>query len=314
MSVGHALLGLAILPLAVLCATAPLAVYTVSLALFGLAHVTYELRYVDGRFARQLPSWAVRSAVALLVVIVGLRIAGLAGALSRDESMLAELVAVTGLAAVSIPLVLPLGWLAAVAGALLTLCVGAGAVLAPLWTFALLAVAHNWTPLGFFAEAASPPRRLGLALFAAVGFVLVPLALVFGWVPVLGQGSWLDASPLVDGGVAAQFGAYLHPSLHAHDAAVRLFSAAVFAQCMHYVAVIGVLPRLDDGLPRLSWPQPRWLALGVVAVSALLLLGYARDFGDARSVYGVAAAVHAWIELPLLVFALGLVLRRRSVG
>jgi hypothetical protein len=32
---------------------------------------------------------------------------------------------------------------------------------------------------------------------------------------------------------------------------------------------------------------------------------YAVDYSSARSAYGVAAAIHAWIELPVFLLALG---------
>ena len=44
---------------------------------------------------------------------------------------------------------------------------------------------------------------------------------------------------------------------------------------------------------------PRLLA----GIGAFTLVGFALSFGDARRAYGVFAAVHAWIEIPLLLLA-----------
>ena len=43
---------------------------------------------------------------------------------------------------------------------------------------------------------------------------------------------------------------------------------------------------------------------GVVLLSAVAFVGYAVDFKVARSWYGLAAAVHAWVEVPVLLLAL----------
>ena len=79
-----------------------------------------------------------------------------------------------------------------------------------------------------------------------------------------------------------------------------LFSAVVFAQCMHYAAVIHVLPRLGvtaEGVSR-SW------AIGLGLMGALTLMAFAGDFFMSRKIYGLFAAVHAWIEVPILLAAL----------
>ncbi|AFZ24789.1 hypothetical protein Cylst_2583 [Cylindrospermum stagnale PCC 7417] len=79
---------------------------------------------------------------------------------------------------------------------------------------------------------------------------------------------------------------------------------------MHYAVVIGVLPQWDNAnqwrttngfFPWHQQKQFRWL---VTLLSALLFIGFARSFINARAVYGIAAAVHAWVEIPILLLAL----------
>jgi hypothetical protein len=86
-----------------------------------------------------------------------------------------------------------------------------------------------------------------------------------------------------------------------------LFAAAAFLQCLHYLVVIGWLPRLGAGdepaAPKLRWPEPRAFAGLVVASTALLAIGFLADFTGARAAYGVVASVHAWIEVPILLLA-----------
>jgi hypothetical protein len=48
-------------------------------------------------------------------------------------------------------------------------------------------------------------------------------------------------------------------------------------------------------------------SLGLVPVFLLaFFLGFAQSFTETRSVYGIFAAVHAWIEVPILLLALEL--------
>jgi hypothetical protein len=39
-------------------------------------------------------------------------------------------------------------------------------------------------------------------------------------------------------------------------------------------------------------------------VSGLLAFRFGQEFGATRALYGIAASVHAWIEVPLIVLAL----------
>jgi hypothetical protein len=42
----------------------------------------------------------------------------------------------------------------------------------------------------------------------------------------------------------------------------------------------------------------------VLLTTVLLVVAFASDFPEARRGYGVLAAVHAWLELPILLLAL----------
>ena len=88
--------------------------------------------------------------------------------------------------------------------------------------------------------------------------------------------------------------------------AVPFFSAVVYAQCMHYAAVLHVMPQLEgqrrDG--PLSGMRPALFFGGLAVLAVLLFAGFTQDFSQARSVYGIAAALHAWVEVPLLLMAL----------
>jgi multisubunit Na+/H+ antiporter MnhC subunit len=90
----------------------------------------------------------------------------------------------------------------------------------------------------------------------------------------------------------------------------RLFQAAAFLQLLHYGVVIGVLPRLlgarggAGDQPVLPWPRARVLTLVVTALAVAAAVAFVADFRGTRAHYGLLAAVHAWIELPVLLLAL----------
>lgn len=287
------------LGLAVAAVAAPLATYTVSLAALGLPHVLAELGYVRRRFGGRWPWPAVAVTGVLLLAVVGLRVAALSGRASASTLRPLELLAVAALAASTLPLLWRRGAGAAATGALVVLAVGLGAIADPLLTAVLLAGLHNLTPLGFVAEAAPGDRRLLVGAVAA--FVLAPALIATGWPLAAAQAIGahaLEWSPLGAGALADHLPVYVPRPWLDRPAAVHLFSALVFAQCMHYAAVLHLLPRLAGGRP-----SPRLAALWM-AVGGATLLAFTHDFGGSRRLYGVIAAVHAWVEVPVLLAAL----------
>jgi hypothetical protein len=115
--------------------------------------------------------------------------------------------------------------------------VAAGVAWAPLHTLLLLAVLHNFTPVGFLAEVLRGRARRRALAVAAVVFLGLPLILAGGWIQ-----TWLAA---------------------------------------------------------LGWWRPELGLLGAGDLHANM------GAYHARGAYSVAAAVHAWIELPILLLALG---------
>lgn len=300
---------------------APLATYSVTLACFGLPHVVSELRYVDARFSARLTRRVLIALAALLGLVVAVRLLALTGVWKSPPRV--ELLLIAGLAAV--PLAIPgtsTAWRVACVGAVAGL--GAGIAWAPAATFVCLAAAHNLTPLGFVAERLEGRRRRQALAVGALLFLGLPAAIASG-VLQRALGSWPDLAPFAFDGLRSQLGVFLPTGLHGSTWAPALFSAVVLTQCLHYLYVLGYLPALDreaawwgDGEARRSlvpWPGPRAFALGLAGVVALsigvfLLL----SFGRARSLYGVAAAVHAWVEVPLLLAAPALLARNQGVG
>ncbi|HEX2887943.1 hypothetical protein [Vineibacter terrae] len=289
------------------CVAVPLATYTTVLALFGFAHVASELRYVDHRFGARMGRDLFGAIVALLAAAVLMRLAGMRGWLAPPLAVSLEVALGAALLAITVAHMRQRRWLAA--GAALVL-VG-GALLAPFETLLCLAVAHNLTPLAFLAEALRGAQRRRALAAAGIAFVALPLLIATG-LPF----AWLAQAGLVApdatlfraaGSLTQNLGAYVPAEAIHSDWALHAFSASVFAQCMHYIAVIAVLPCLIDGTrrPRLAWPDAarfsRFLFVGAAALAA----GFVLDYGLQRQAYALAALVHAWLELPVLALALG---------
>lgn len=301
---------------ALVVSAAPLVVYATTLALLGFAHVVVELRYVRDRFAGRLERRLVVAWLVLLGLIVASRVTALLRvALPFDRgvaelALLAALLLVTALGAphgrrlAALALSAPLGtalWMAPPAAAL-----------------ALLAFAHNLTPLGFLAERLRGRAAAPALLVAAVAFLVVPLLLLAGAGDFLLERLALprsDGAFLAIGEVDDHFTAFLPPAWLAEEFAPRLFTAAVYLQCAHYFAVLHVLPRLQattgaterdaTAVPAsrpasvAPWRRRAIVAAALLTGAALLLL-FHRSFPDGRRIYGVAAALHAYLEWPLL--------------
>ena len=309
---------------AVVVVAAPLLIYAATLALFGFAHVVVELRYVRDRFGPRLPTRCFVVWGALLLALVALRSLGVAAVALPFPRVAAELVVLAALL-VATGFVIArerrvAGVLAAAALALLLF------VVHPAATLAFLAFAHNLTPLGFIAERWRGAARVRALLLAGVAFVVVPCWIGLGGAEpmllLLAQfGAPIVASAsgafLGIGATVEHYGAFLPAEWHEASFAPRVFAVAVYLQCAHYFVVL-------HGLPRMAAPETRAtpealivragrtrlvarIALaGAVVIAAALLVRFAQSFFEARALYGIAAAVHAFIEWPLfLAVALG---------
>lgn len=288
---------------------APLATYALSLGAFGLVHVLAEVRYVDERFRLRLSRTLVLGLFGLLAAIVLFRVVLLAGGPTGAARAQTEIGLVIGLALIASFAMRRAGPLAIGVSAVVVGALAAGAIWMPLGTLLFLAVAHNLTPIGFLAErlrGAQRRRAMGLCLLL---FAIVPAIIATGILrSALGSiGLVLPEDSLWGlGGVDSHLGVFLPDALRQSVHAVDIFAAVVYLQVLHYGAVIHVLPRLGPGeVPSPTWPTPRLFTRVLCVVGAISLVAFALTFRDARQVYGVFAAFHAWLEVPILLLALG---------
>jgi hypothetical protein len=286
----------------------PVATYLILLALFGFAHVLTELRYVDGRFSSRLGPMLLPGILGLIAMIAIVRSGVIAGLVPVTLGIGIEIAIGAGLAA-----------LAAVVSPARPILIGAlvllfavMAIASPLHALMTMALLHNLTPLGFFAEALPPREARTVVGGLTIPFLIIPLFIATG-VPREAMMAVADVSatwvPLA-GPAARHYGAFLPPEVANMSWAIDAFAAAVFAQIMHYLAVIVVLPRVAKarrltGETLVPWPRGLALLGTIGGLCALLFLYFMLDYAQAKAVYSTFAAIHAWIEVPILLLAVG---------
>jgi hypothetical protein len=295
----------ALLALAAIAAVAcPLATYTLTLAAFGLVHVLAELRFVALRFGPRLASDLRRALIGLVVLVAAGRLARRLDVVDGFTADILELLAGIALVVVVVPTLARVGRSRVALACAVGIALAIGVAFSPVHALLVMAVLHNLTPVGFLAEATQGAARRRTLVIAGVVFVAVPLAIASGLPFALAHELGLSAPELAAlpaGPLHAHMRAYLPAEWLAAPWALHAFSACVFLQCAHYVAVIDVLPRT------LPTPRPRALVVVVTGLVALAVFAlFVADFADARRSYGVIAAVHAWIEVPLLLLATAL--------
>jgi hypothetical protein len=286
---------------------APVATFLVLIVGFGLLHVLAELRYVDQRFAGRFDRRWLWLMLGLVGCIAAIRAALYQGVIPYGAGIAAETVFGCALALLGM-IMLKRHRLAVGLG---VLAFAALAFVSPLHALLTIAVLHNLTPLGFLAERLPGPQRRTTLLLLSVPFVAIPLVLATG-APSMLVSAWTglgpDWTPAGFGPAEAHLGAFLPPELIGTQAGYHAFAGAVFAQIMHYLAVIVVLPRLQTqgGAALVPWPEARTFWIGAGAVCLALIAFYLSDYGQAKSFYGLFAAIHSWIEVPILIAALSL--------
>ncbi len=281
---------------------APLLTYSLTLAVFGLPHVIQEMRYLRRRFNQALGTvfWAV---IALLIAVAISRFAAFMDLLSNPTMRGIELAAGTGLVLLVAPRWWSRGGMARWTGLALTVGLVAGLLLAPIPTMLVVAVGHNWTPLPLLMD--TRPSR-SWVVSAAVAFAVVPVVIATGlpWqLLTLSSLTHAELDVVTGGSLHHQFSAYLPGSWHTADWAQHAFSAIVFAQCAHYIAVLGVMSGVQDGQQRVV--PTHWVIAAIIAVLTIgLMCLYVIDFRASREFYGVFSSMHAWVEIPVILLLL----------
>lgn len=300
------LMAAATLVFACLTVAAPLAVYTVTLALFGAPHVLSELRYVDRRFGRHISRALLATIFALLALVAVTRATVVFHVLPARIELRLEL-SIVALLALSVAS--GSAWRRAVA-LFVALALGTATALDPFDTAVTFSVLHNLTPLGFLWQLTRGGRRVRAILPALLGLLALPVFVATGFPrQILSKIGLSDVDPLGAGPLTEHLFVYIPNCLLGNSHAIDFFVASVVAQGGHYFSVIAVLPLLLGRIePRacgiVPWPPGKWFYLALGAFAAAVLGGFCTEFAEARTFYGIFASIHAWLEIPILILAL----------
>lgn len=285
---------------------APMATAVVGLILFGVLHNLLEIRYVVGRFSSLLtPPF-----LYLLATLVGaVAVSRLLSGVAPGPARLAEIVLGYAILAAAAQHGLD-GRRRVTAWVLLAL--GAAVSLAfPAYHFLALTHLHNLVPLFFLWDwsrrIASPRGRRAFRAVQVLWAVVVPVVLLAGLVPwALSAHPGMVSSVVGDG---QSFLASVTPPGAAGPIAVRVLVVFAFAQTMHYVVWVALLPRVAPDASaafeaRVPWATgPRLWAAGFVAAAVFAVL-FGVDFDQGKTLYAALASCTTYLELPVLLVLL----------
>ena len=268
--------------LAVIAWLAPMPLYVASMSLFGLPHVIWEMTWLHRTAGPRLSKlwWGG------LLMILGLQGAARLGVvlslLEPQRALIADLLTLA-LALALVLLAPAIGCLrrgVALLAALGLSWVGLEAgIEMNLTLIALLSALHNLTPIGLTRLAEGSWRWMALPFLLMLPLLVLPVPWMWGL---------QDWSPIEAG------------LLQRLSGLPGWLPALVLAQCLHYRAVLRLLPGQlpPPVLLKGAW---LWAALAFGALASLLFLS---GFPEARRLYGVFSGMHAWAEWPILL-ALG---------
>ncbi len=288
-----------------LCVTAtffPLPLYLFALACFGLPHVIWEISWVKQLYGQHISPIFWRFASVILVLQA---IARLGDWLKWLDSRLVQAVDVLTLALLLVLAACALftrkqslchGWLAG--GVLLI-------ALALLYAtqqhnlliiLVCLSITHNFTPV--LLAHISPQPVWGEVKHALLWLFGLPVLLFV--LLIVYPLSGLQTNPLESYAFIPEVALLTQP---APNLAHATLSALVLAQCLHYYAVIRIIPA--------SLGQSFKVIFGLkitLIVCGVLTLYFASQFGTAKGLYAIAAGAHAWLEWFVIAILAGSVL------
>ncbi len=274
----------------------PLTTYATTLAIFGIAHVVIELRYIDSRFHQQLGENLETQLLWLVLSIAGLRCCGIFGWIDGRLAHLLELGCGLGLVLLATQYLFCHSWRSGSIGLAVGCLLAIGIIKDSIATSIIFAIFHNLTPIGFILDLQGFRSKYIRSMGAIFG--LIPLLIIL-----------YQLCPIIDLPLETNLNylsAFIAPAWQQSSIAYPLFSAVAFLQCMHYAVVIGLFsqwtPNRSSTL--IPWFSNRYFYLLLAIISICILVAFQHSFILTRSFYGIVASIHAWIEIPLLLLLL----------
>lgn len=286
-----------------LAATAPVPLAVGAIAVFGVAHLGLESRYVIGRFSTGVPWQAFGWLLVPLTVIAAVRLAQLGPKGTRIEATIAIALVVGAWAWAARG-----RWAACAVGLLAVGGLAVPALRHPEWYAVVVAHLHNLTPVAFLWEwSRDRGTRTGRAVFRAAQLgwaVVIPAVVLLG---TFDRGGWGWSVWAADRS-ASQVAAVYSPTGWGGDWPLRFLIVFCFGQLMHYVIWCGFLPAVagDDHArattvgPFGRWFRPRVFLPIVGAAAVALGLLQLVSGPEGRRIYASVASYHAYLEYPLL--------------
>ena len=287
----------------VVAATAAMPLSVLGLAVFGLAHVALELRYVVGRFSARISQvLGMALFLTLTLVVLARGIGMVAPQFARPFEIVAGAIVVS----VGVGVAVPRQWRTPAFAGVAAILVAS--LWQPGWYFYGLTHLHNLIPLVFLWDWAV--RRLGgnreRAAFLGVQVLWVavlPAVILAGAID-----PFLSASPGVVAGWVGDGSGMLAASAPPGDTelqAERHLVVFAMQQTMHYVVWIGFFPLFGRDASRsfdVRFPALREfrVPLAAAAVSAILLVVFTFDYVTGRMLYSIGAAYHVYLEFPVI--------------
>jgi len=283
--------------LLILAVWLPLPLYLLSLAVFGLPHVIWEMGFLRSRYAARWPKRWWYALGAVLLAQAGVRGAVWLGSYPAGLSQIIDLFALMLLALMVVLAPMRCGWrvrsLGLMLAGVIVWLLEQGDILTPLL---LLALVHNMTPLAMAWDLARDDVSARPLAWLVSGLFVLPAAII-----VWGEGmqawataAFVDYAPLLDSQLPTQWGGMRRQAI---------LSAIVLSQCLHYYCVIRLLPNAESQRIGRKVLSPT-VKIGTLLASMLLIGYYVIDYSAARKLYAVAAGAHAWLEWPVLLMAL----------
>ncbi|QRN03067.1 hypothetical protein GH742_03865 [Legionella sp. MW5194] len=256
----------------------PFSSYLLSLSLLGAPHVYYELVYIRKHIATQLPASFMILVLSILSFLVIVKTFHLIHPL--PAMTLLELLCLFSL--LFLCLYYSTNWLTSLVLAVFTSLLIFNAAL----LLVILAFLHNLTPWGFLSVQKASSRAWVLFIVNPCAVFLLALYLT------------VDA-PVFSHREIHQFLSHYILNASYSTLTIAWFAAAVYLQMIHYYFVLRVLPnQVGMTLP---------VHLPVLAVFVLFSAFFFYAFSVTRTVYGIAALFHAYLEIPLLLYLLPLI-------
>ena len=258
--------------LAFVASIMPVTSYLISLSLFGLPHIYYELSYINNRCGNHM-STSFKTAILLVLCLL------------CSCSLVAIIVPIT----YYVEMVLALAFLLILITYIyvpsmlcfsLLLGFAAAVTFNPILVFFLMAFLHNFSPWAFLKERQASQNAFFI-------FIILPIL-----ISCASHYLSLDYSIHTESQIPVYLAHYIPLPWQQFSFTKAIFATAVYLQLIHYDSTIRLLPSYMTSKIKLP--------VIIIMIFAIAYISFMINFAMSRSFYSIFAAFHAWLEVPVL--------------